>query len=79
MQTEEKEKLENFERQDWNAEKVAEEATNKEDDEIMRQMLRGDETKGNPDERDVAGSVDSDETPHGSEEAKKKKYGEKII
>lgn len=72
MQTEEKEKLENVERQNWNAEKVAEEATNKEDDEIMRQMLRGDETKGNPDERDVAGSVDSDETPHGSEEAKKK-------
>lgn len=71
MQKEGKEKLENVERQDWNAGKVAEEAANKEDDEIMRQMLRGDETEGNPDERDVVGTVDSDETPHGSEEARK--------
>lgn len=71
MQKEKEEKLENVERQDWNAEKIAEEATNKGDDEIMRQMLRGDETQGNPDERDVAGSVDADETPHGSKEAKK--------
>ena len=71
MQKDDKEELKNVERQDWNAGKVAEEATNKEGDEIIREMLRGDETKGNPDERDVVGSVDSKETPHGSEEAKK--------
>ena len=71
MQKDDKEKIENVERQEWNAEKVAEEATNMEDDEIMRQMLRGDETEGNPDERDVAGTVDSKDTPHGNEEAKK--------
>lgn len=71
MKKDEKEKIEEVEKQDWNAEKVAEEATNKGDDEIMRQMLRGDETQGNPDDRDVAGSVDSSETAHGSEEAKK--------
>ncbi len=71
MQKDDKEKIENVDREDWNAEKVAEEATNKEDDEIMRQMLRGDETKGNPDERDVAGGPDVKNTAYGSKEAKK--------
>lgn len=56
---------------DWSAEEIASEATNKPDDEIKREMLRGDETEGDADERDVVGSVKSEETAHGSKEAKK--------
>ena len=37
---------------------------------IQRQTLRGDETKGNPDNRDHAGSADSKDTPQGREESK---------
>lgn len=58
------------ERAGWNAENLAEEASNKEPDEIVREMLRGDETEGEPNERDLAGGVVSSETPHGREEAK---------
>lgn len=58
------------EREGWNIEKLSEEASQKDEDEIQRQTLRGDETKGNPDNRDVVGGVDADETPHGREEAK---------
>lgn len=58
------------EKQGWNAEKLSNEATNKESDEIVRQMKRGDETKGDADERDVAGSPEKSETPHGREETK---------
>lgn len=64
-----------IERQGWNAEKLAEEATNKQSDDITREMLRGDETKGNPDERDIAGSSKSVETPQGREEEKQKTGG----
>ncbi len=71
MQKDEKGQSEKIKKQDWNAGEIAEEATNKPEDEVMREMLRGDETQGNPDDRDVVGGVDSDETPHGSEEAKK--------
>ena len=57
-------------REGWNIDKVADEASQKDEDEIQRQTLRGDESKGNPDNRDHAGSVDSDDTPQGREEAK---------
>ena len=56
--------------EDWNIKKLADEASQKDEDEIQRQTLRGDETKGNPDNRDNAGSVQSDETPQGREESK---------
>lgn len=39
-------------------------------DQVIRQTRRGDETKGDPDERDVAGAVDFEDTPHGWEERK---------
>lgn len=58
------------EREGWSAEELAEEASLQESDEITRQILRGDETKGDADERDVVGSVDSNETPHGRKEVK---------
>jgi len=57
-------------REGWNVRKLADEASQKDEDEIQRQTLRGDETKGNPNNRDNAGSVKSDETPQGREEAK---------
>ncbi len=62
-------------RQGWDIKKLSEEASQKDDDEIQRQTLRGDETKGNPDDRDIAGSVKSDETPQGREEAKNEAKG----
>lgn len=58
-------------REGWSVERVTDEATNKSSDETLRQVLRGDETKGNPDDRDIVGGVNSNETPHGREEAKK--------
>lgn len=71
MQDETRENEPNVERQGWSAEKISEEATNKESDEIHRQIARGDETKGDADERDIAGSPENTETPHGREETKK--------
>lgn len=65
-----KEETPNIKKQGWKAEEIAEEATNKESDETVRQILRGDETKGDPDERDIAGSPDVEDTPHGSQERK---------
>lgn len=65
------EKVPDVNREGWNVEEVSEESVNKPSDEITREVLRGDETEGDADERDIAGSVDSDETPHGREEAKK--------
>lgn len=62
--------MQNKEREGWNIQKLGDEASQKDEDEIQRQTLRGDETKGNPDNRDNAGSVDSGETPHGREETK---------
>ena len=58
------------EKQGWDAEQIAEESANKSSDEIVREMMRGDESKGNPDNRDVAGSVDTKDTPYGREETK---------
>lgn len=64
------EQIPDIEKQGWDAEKVSEESANKSSDDIVREMLRGDATKGNPDSRDVVGSVESADTPHGREETK---------
>ena len=58
------------ERENWNVDQLADEASQKDVNEFQRQILRGDETKGNPNERDHAGSVDPNETAQGREEAK---------
>lgn len=58
------------EREGWKVDELADEASQIDEDEIQRQTLRGDETKGNPDNRDHAGSVESDDTPQGREETK---------
>ena len=49
---------------------IADQASRPDLDQIKRQALRGDETKGDPDERDVAGATDHEDTPHGWEERK---------
>jgi len=67
---EEREGLSNREMSD-----VVEEGSYQDPDDVLRQTLRGDETKGNPDERDVAGATDFEDTPHGREETKNDKAG----
>ena len=49
---------------------IADQASKPDYEQIHRQIRRGDETKGDPDERDVAGAIDHEETPHGWEERK---------
>lgn len=52
------------------AEEIIEQGSRPDADAIRRQILRGDETKGDADDRDVAGALDYEETPHGGEERK---------
>jgi hypothetical protein len=54
----------------FTASEIAEEGSLNDPDDVQRQMLRGDESKGDPDQRDNAGSPDHDETPHGYAETK---------
>lgn len=71
MENKDGEKIPNVKRDGFSAEEIAEEATNKEPDEVTREMNRGDETdKSEADDRDIAGGADSSETPHGREETK---------
>ena len=42
---------------------------------VLRQTLRGDETKGDADARDIAGATSFEDTPHGREETKKDQAG----
>lgn len=62
-------------RDEWDAEQVSDEASNRMSDEIHREIARGDETKGDADERDAAGSSASIDTPQGREEAKTRTEG----
>lgn len=70
MQNNKNEPNSNSGTKDLSIKEVANEATNQSPDEIKRQMLRGDETKGSPDDRDVVGNIDSSETWQGREESK---------
>lgn len=70
MQKEDTERIPNIERQGWSAEELAEEASVSQTDEIVRRVLRGDETDGDPNDRDIVGRVESNETPHGRKEVK---------
>jgi hypothetical protein len=49
---------------------IADQASKPDQDQIFRQPRRGDESKGDPDDRDVAGALDHEDTPHGREERK---------
>ena len=57
-------------RNGWDVKELSDEASQMDEDEIQRQLSRGDETKGDPDKRDAAGSSASKDTPQGREEAK---------
>lgn len=70
MEKQDEEKVPNVKRDGWNAEELSQQATNKEPDEVTREIARGDETKGDADERDIAGAPEKNETPHGREETK---------
>jgi len=62
----------------WNKEDIediSDEASNRDPDGVLRQTLRGDETEGDPDQRDVAGAIAYSDTPHGREETKNDKDG----
>ena len=56
--------------QGWNLEDIADEASQRTDDEIYREGRRGDETEAGADERDIAGRTNSNETWQGREESK---------
>jgi hypothetical protein len=60
---------------DWSSDKLGDEASLKDKDEIQREIRRGGENEGDADERDAAGSASSDDTPQGREEAKNDKKG----
>ena len=62
--------IEKDQREGWSVKELSEQGSQSDKDEIQRQTLRGDETKGNPDKRDYAGSADSQDTPQGREESK---------
>ena len=70
--TAEKVPAEQFEgsRNGWRADEVARQASQQDENEIQRQIKRGDETKGDADARDNAGSAAFKDTPQGREEAK---------
>lgn len=48
-----------IERNGFTAEEIGEQSAYEDETETARRMRRGDETKGDPDERDVAGAVKS--------------------
>ncbi|HEY8563084.1 MAG TPA: hypothetical protein VIL74_22090 [Pyrinomonadaceae bacterium] len=62
-------------RDGWNMEKLGDEASQKNTDEIQREALRGDETEGDANDRDIAGNIDTNETWQGREEAKNDRPG----
>jgi hypothetical protein len=70
MQKKESSNMPEVNRDEWNVEKLQEEGSNEQSDEMLRKTLRGDEEKGNPDDRDIVGSANRNETPQGREEAK---------
>lgn len=70
MPREKREKSADYPKGGWNIKELAAEASLTDEDQIQRQVLRDDESKGDPDERDLAGAIDADETPHGREDTK---------
>ena len=54
---------------------ITDEGSKLDPDGVLRQTLRGDETSGDPDTRDIAGATEYKDTPHGREETKQDKAG----
>ncbi len=65
--TEELEKT-NVEREGWQADELGEQSAYQDATEFARQIIRGDESKGDPDKRDIVGSIalieSTDGMPH---------------
>jgi hypothetical protein len=76
MQEKDKANIPNVEEQGWQSEEIIEEGAYQQADETTREILRGDETKGDPDQRDIAGGADYNETPHGRAETKHQTGGD---
>ena len=57
-------------REGWDVKSLSEEASQIDEDEIQRNLRRGNETEGDPDQRDNAGRSPSADTPQGREETK---------
>ncbi len=72
MQEKKKEEMPDVKRQGWSIKELDEQSVNKPSDEMTREVLRGDETEGNPNQRDPVGTVKTIDTPQGREEAKNK-------
>ena len=70
MQKQDENKVPDVARENWNTEELTEESANEGSDETVRRVLRGEEEKGNPNDRDVAGASDFEDTPQGREENK---------
>lgn len=49
----------------WSAEELGEQSSYEGATEISRRLRRGDETKGDPNARDVAGAIPEEDTPYG--------------
>ncbi len=61
----------NVKREGWSADDLGEQSTYEGTTEISRRLRRGDETAGDPDERDVAGAIPEKDMPHGREVRRK--------
>ncbi len=72
MKKQNEDKIPEVEKQGWEADELIEESANVESDDVVRQILRGDESKGDADERDIAPTIDTKDTPRGREEEMKK-------
>jgi hypothetical protein len=57
----------NVKKEGWSADDLGEQSTYEGATEISRRLRRGNETAGDPDERDVAGAVPEKDMPHGRE------------
>lgn len=65
-----KENMPDVKREGWNVGDIAEEGANENPDEVVRRVLRDDSGKTAGDDKDIAGSSDSADTPQGHEEKK---------
>lgn len=55
----------NIEREGWQADELGEQSAYQDATEFARQIVRGDESKGDPDKRDIVGSIPLIETTDG--------------
>ena len=64
-------KAQQVERNGFTAEELGEQSSYDDGTDIARRMRRGDESKGDPDERDTAGAVKSEDAPDISSDKKR--------